>query len=85
LKQKEASKEFVLEESLTNRHRITIVQILLLPKENVIYTISYDQKVLGIELSGFKVFFSYKNPFKTNFTCLAWDSVNHVRRNIGVM
>jgi len=77
LKQKESAKEFILEESLTNRHRITIVQILLLPKENVIYTISYDQKVLGIELSGFKVFFSYKNPFKTNFTCLAWDSVNH--------
>lgn len=59
----------------------------------MIFTISYDQKVMGFEIAsnkgggsdsnGLKQFLSFKNPFKAIFTAMAYDNTYHVTRNIG--
>jgi hypothetical protein len=87
-KQDENSKEFSPETLVHQKHRITIIQTLVLPKENMLFTISYDQKINGFEFTTGKsgpddptvpkLFYTFKNPFKLVFTCMVYDATFHV-------
>ena len=69
-----ADSSFVLEKTISNFHRLTIISIISIDKDNSVFTIGYDQKIKAFEETSGKQFFSYKNPHKCLFTSICWDS-----------
>ena len=64
---------FLLDKTITNFHRLTVISIITIDKDNSVFTIGYDQKIQGFEETSGKKFFSYKNPHKCLFTSICWD------------
>jgi hypothetical protein len=76
LKQEENWKptsNFVIEKSYFNFHRLHVIQILSIDKDNTMFSIGFDQKIIGFEELAGKQFFSYKNPHKCLFTSIDWN------------
>ena len=65
---------FIIDKSNHNYHRINIIQLLLVQKDNALYSIGFDQKVQAYEELAQKTFFTYKNPHKCLFTSMAWNA-----------
>ncbi|CAD8158706.1 unnamed protein product [Paramecium pentaurelia] len=64
-----------LEKSFFTFHRLHVIQIIEVEKDNAIFSIAFDQKILGYGESGGK-FFSYKNPHKCLFTSIRWSQTH---------
>lgn len=54
-------------------HRIGIIQVLLVPQENFVFTISYDQHLKAFDTGFSNEFFCLKNPNKVVYTSIYWD------------
>ncbi|EGR30566.1 WD repeat protein, partial [Ichthyophthirius multifiliis] len=67
------SSGYVLEKSNYNYHRLHVIQFISVSKDNQLFTIGYDQKILGFEELASKQFFSLKNPHKCLFTSICWN------------
>ena len=65
-----------IEKTTTTYHRLTVIQILLITKENIIFSIGYDQQLVGFEAISGKQFYDLRNPHKVLFTSLVWDDEN---------
>lgn len=50
-----------------------IIQVLLVPNENLIFTTGYDQTLKWFEMTERKQQVALKNPNKCNYTYLVWD------------
>ena len=61
---------------MANAHRISIIYVLLVTQENLIFTISYDQTLKWFETSERAMQVELQNPNKGVFTCLFWDSAD---------
>lgn len=69
----EYSSIFELENKKSSIHRIGIIQTLLVPQENFVFTISYDQHLKAFDTGFSNEFFSLKNPNKVIYTSICWD------------
>lgn len=69
----EYSNIFELETKKSSIHRIGIIQVLLVPQENFVFTISYDQHLKAFDTQFSNEFFSLKNPNKVIYTSIYWD------------
>ena len=59
-------------------HRNGVIQVLVIPSESLIFTISYDQKLKWLEATGDNETQSeIENPNRTVFTCMCWDHAEH--------
>jgi hypothetical protein len=56
-------------------HRISILQVLLVTQENLIFTIGYDQTLKWFETTERQQQMVLENPNKAVYTCMCWDSV----------
>lgn len=72
MKRKENKVVYMLEKSNFGYHRLTINGILRVPKENVVFTLSFDQMMIGYEEATEKQFIKQKNPRKNLFTSCIW-------------
>lgn len=64
---------FVLEKSIMNFHKLSVISIITIDKDNCVFTIGYDQKIKGFEETSGKQFFVYANPHKCLFTSICWN------------
>lgn len=69
---------FILEKTISSFHKLTIINILIVQKDNVVFTIGYDQKIQGFDETSGKQIFNHSNPHKCLFTDLVWDSEHQV-------
>lgn len=69
----EYSSIFELESKKSSIHRIGVIQILLVPQENFVFTISYDQHLKAFDTGFSNEFFCLKNPNKVVYTSIYWD------------
>ena len=63
---------YVLERSSFGFHRLNINYIHRVAKENILFTLSYDQLVIGYEEATEKQFMKRKNPRKHLFISCVW-------------
>jgi hypothetical protein len=68
-----ANSTFMIEKSYFNFHRLHVIQIMNVEKDNSLFSIGFDQKILGFEELAGKQFFAYKNPHKCLFTSIDWN------------
>ncbi len=61
---------FLLEKSNFGFHRLLVIQLLAVEKENHIFSISYDQRIQGFDDISGKKMFTYVNPNKCLFTAI---------------
>ena len=69
-----ADSSFLLEKTIAHFHRLTIISIITIDKDNSVFTIGFDQMIQGFEETSGKQFFSYRNPHKCLFTSICWNS-----------
>jgi WD40 repeat protein len=69
----EYSNIFELEGKKSSIHRIGIIQTLLVPQENFVFTISFDQHLKAFDTTFSNEFFTLKNPNKVVYTSIFWD------------
>ena len=55
-------------------HKNGIIQILLVPKENLIFTISFDQQLKWFEATERAQQVALQNPNKAIYTSICWDN-----------
>lgn len=55
-------------------HKNGIIQILLVPKENLIFTISFDQTLRWFEATERAPQVTLQNPNKAIYTSICWDN-----------
>ncbi|KAL4445096.1 hypothetical protein ABPG74_018824 [Tetrahymena malaccensis] len=65
---------YILEKSNYNYHRLHVIQVISVAKDNQLFSIGYDQKIYGFEELAGKQFFNYKNPHKCLFTSICWNT-----------
>jgi hypothetical protein len=71
-KKKDTRQVFVLEKSNFNYHRLSIHKLLCVHKENILFSLSYDQTAMGYEEMTEKQFLKMPNTRKQIFTSCAW-------------
>lgn len=64
---------FILEKTLANFHRLSVISIITVDKDNAVFTIGFDQKIQGFDETSGKQFFFYANPHKCLFTSICWN------------
>ena len=67
--------ELKVQYKMQDAHRISIIQVLLVTQENLIFTIGYDQTLRWFETTERQKQVELENPNKAVYTCMFWDSI----------
>jgi WD40 repeat protein len=71
------SPSFSLEKTGGDYHNLIINQLLLVPQENFLFSISFDQYFKGLDATNGNEFVSVRNLNRCYFTSLIWDYSTH--------
>eukprot|EP01016_Furgasonia_blochmanni_P038785 TRINITY_DN4728_c0_g2_i5.p1 TRINITY_DN4728_c0_g2~~TRINITY_DN4728_c0_g2_i5.p1 ORF type:complete len:316 (-),score=45.38 TRINITY_DN4728_c0_g2_i5:1735-2682(-) len=84
---------YEIEKTNIGVHRLSVIQLLVVLKENILFSIGYDQKIVAYEANTGKQFYTMSNPHKCIFTAIDWDyeqqvslsSLDSISINIGAI
>lgn len=65
-----------MEQKLEAQHKNGVIQLLIQPSENLLFTISFDRTLKWFEASKLSMQFEMINPNKACYSCMVWDSVD---------
>ena len=68
---------FSLEKTGGDFHNLIINQLLLVPQENFLFSISFDQYFKGLDATNGSEFVTVRNLNRCYFTCIIWDFSAH--------
>lgn len=68
---------FSLEKTGGEFHNLIISQLLLVPGENFLFSISFDQYFKGLDATNGSEFVTVRNLNRCYFTCIIWDYSSH--------
>ena len=69
--------QFELSSDSKNVHRLIISQLLLVPQENFVFSLSYDQSLKGLDATNGSEFVCLWNQNRCFYTSAIWDTSNH--------